>query len=86
MTLSFVKVLALLIGLMNHTPTEVKEYTITHDGVEYYDAVTPDSKYHLIFKEDSVLDGRSNPVHPDDHVYAIFLQDEEHTLVTVVRK
>ncbi|SFS83997.1 hypothetical protein [Paenibacillus sp. BC26] len=82
-TLSLIKALALLVGLMNNTPTGVSEYTIIECPHEHcYDA-TNDLGDHCLFTESNFR--KETPLYEGDKVYAIFLLNEEHRLVRVVK-
>lgn len=86
MTLSFIKMLAVLIGIMNHTPTEVETYTLIECPHEHcYDATNGDPEFHLIFDETIVQNWNEVQLRASDKVYAIFLKNEEHTLVRVIK-
>lgn len=86
MALSFIKMLALLIGIMHHTPTEVAAYTLIECPHEHcYDATNGDSEFHLIFDETIVQNWNDAQLRAGDKVYAISLKNEEHTLVRIIK-
>ncbi|SDW85123.1 hypothetical protein [Paenibacillus sp. CF384] len=82
-TLSMIKALALLIGMMNNTPTEVSVYTMMECPHEHcYDAIN-DTGDHCLFSETNFR--QETRLNEGDKIFAIFLQNDEHRLVRVVK-
>ncbi|SFT02835.1 hypothetical protein [Paenibacillus sp. BC26] len=80
---SSIKILALLIGLMNNTPTEVSVYTIVECPHEHCYEATDGLESHCLFSESNIQ--QETPLYIGDKVYAIFLQNEEHRVVRIIK-
>lgn len=80
---SFVKVLALLIGMLSNTPTEVSEYTIVDCPYEHCYEGTNGLENICLFTETNIQQDMS--LSEGDKVYVIFLQNEEHRVVRVIK-
>ncbi|WP_308639584.1 hypothetical protein [Paenibacillus silvisoli] len=82
MTAEFIKTLALLIGIMHNTSTEVDVYTMVECPYAHCYHAVNESGYCLFsetnFKQDTQL-------YPGDTVYVISLQNEENRVVRVFK-
>ncbi|SEO63186.1 hypothetical protein [Paenibacillus sp. OV219] len=80
---SFIKALALLIGILSNTPTEVSEYTIIECPHEHCYEATNGSDNLCLFNETNIQ--QDTPMYAGDKVYVIFLLNEEHRVVRVIK-